>query len=413
MFMSGAIWPIILSGMAGYFVCFWPGRRPQRRILWAVCLPAILGVGLICIRYLSLDKSSGSILESGNTLKQNLVWAMASLWELGLGLRLSVLGILLIAIFALRVGFGHSLLPITLSSDAHSPNEEGHYWKRIQILVWFLVAPCLLIVSLSTFIATYSLRLVMGPFVEHSVFGWFYRSAYIFTMIVAVGIALWITRRDGWVVVRRSLRWPPEKDILLGLFFSAGIGILISIGSYLFDRVQWAAHDFGRYSPPQFGSYFSFPDPWFFLLFIAALSEGIIFRGLLQRIFIQKYGVCRGIVLVGVVWAAFHFFSDSYSGASDFGVLQRLAFRVFMCLALGFVLSWLTLRSGSVLPAAVAHAIYNILVFSDFGPPFPGKATVRAALWAVLAYVLFRYWPVKEEDEPGTVATIVEPGPAT
>ena len=167
------------------------------------------------------------------------------------------LGIPLIAIFALRVGFGHSLLPITLSSDAHSPNEEGHYWKRIQILVWFLLAPCLLIVSLSTFIATYSLCLVMGPFVEHSVFGWFCRSAYIF-MIVTVGIALWITRRDGWAVVRRSLRWPPEKDILPGLFFSAGIGVLISIGSYLFDRVQWAAHDFGTYSPPQFGSYFVF-----------------------------------------------------------------------------------------------------------------------------------------------------------
>ena len=90
MFMSGAMWPIILSGMAGYFVCFWPGRGSQRRILWAVCLPAILGVGLICIRYLSLHKSSGSILESGNTLKQNLVWAMVSLWELGPGLRLSV-----------------------------------------------------------------------------------------------------------------------------------------------------------------------------------------------------------------------------------------------------------------------------------------------------------------------------------
>src|SRR5260370_38004587 len=125
-------------------------------------------------------------------------------------------------------------------------------------------------------------------------------------MIVAVGIALWINRRDGWIVVRRSLRWPPEKDILLGLFFSAGIGVLISIGSYLFDRGQWAAHGFGKYSPPQFVSYFGFPDPWFFLLFIAALSEELIFRGLLQRIFIGKYGGYRAIFLFGIVWAAFH-----------------------------------------------------------------------------------------------------------
>jgi len=39
-----------------------------------------------------------------------------------------------------------------------------------------------------------------------------------------------------------------------------------------------------------------------------ALSEEIIFRGLLLRIFIQKHVVCRGIFLVGVVGAAFHFF---------------------------------------------------------------------------------------------------------
>src|SRR5260370_37272172 len=89
MFMSWAIWPIILSGMAGYFVCFWPGRRSQRRILWAVGLPAILGAGLICIRYLSLQKSSVSLLESGNLPTQMCVWAMTAHREQGHGLQVS------------------------------------------------------------------------------------------------------------------------------------------------------------------------------------------------------------------------------------------------------------------------------------------------------------------------------------
>lgn len=81
-------------------------------------------------------------------------------------------------------------------------------------------------------------------------------------------------------------------------------------------------------------------------------------------------------------------------------VLQHLGTRVFMCVTLSFVLGWLTLRSKSVIPAAVAHTLYNVVVFSNFGPPFAGKDIVRIGLWAVLAFALFRYWPVMAEDSP-------------
>jgi membrane protease YdiL (CAAX protease family) len=109
----------------------------------------------------------------------------------------------------------------------------------------------------------------------------------------------------------------------------------------------------------------------------------------------------RGIFFVGIVWAAFHFFSDfSFTRATDLMVLEHLGTRLFMCETLSFVLGWLTLRSKSVIPAAVAHALYNVVVFSSFGPPFPGKDIVRIGLWGVLAYALFRYWPAKAEDSP-------------
>jgi hypothetical protein len=76
-----------------------------------------------------------------------------------------------------------------------------------------------------------------------------------------------------------------------------------------------------------------------------------------------------------------------------------------MAVTLSFALAWLTLRSGSVIPAAIAHTVYNILIFSGFGIPFAGKSTLRIALWAVLAYILFRHWNVPEEAkiELGTV----------
>jgi membrane protease YdiL (CAAX protease family) len=104
----------------------------------------------------------------------------------------------------------------------------------------------------------------------------------------------------------------------------------------------------------------------------------------------------RGIFLVGIVWSAFHFPSDvafSHFSASD-AVLQ-VAFRLFLCIGQSFVLGWLTWETGSVLAPTLAHTLYNMLIYSDLGPPFPGKHLLRACLWAALAWILFRYWPVR------------------
>ena len=53
--------------------------------------------------------------------------------------------------------------------------------------------------------------------------------------------------------------------------------------------------------------------------------------------------------------------------------------------------------------------MYNVFVLSGFGPYFYSKSAVRVGLWAVLAYVLFHYWPVQVEDEPEGDVSILEP----
>jgi len=201
--------------------------------------------------------------------------------------------------------------------------------------------------------------------------------------------------------VRDSIRLPDRTSALLSLAFPVGTAVLISTGHFVVDRQLWVAHGFGNVPEPEFGSYFDIPDPYFLLLFFAAFFEETIFRGLLQKRFIQRYGMYRGIFFVGIVWAAFHFFSDfSFSRVTDLIVLEHFGIRMFMCVTLSFVLGWLTLRSRSVIPAVVAHALYNVLVFSGFGPPFPGKDVVRVGFWAILGYALFHYWPVRAENSP-------------
>ena len=185
--------------------------------------------------------------------------------------------------------------------------------------------------------------------------------------------------------------------------------MFISTGQYLFDRAQWVTHSFGNNFSPAIGTYFDLPDPWLLLAFFPALFEEIVFRGWLQKRFIQRYGVNRGIFLVGIAWAAFHFYSDRHSKQSDLEVLWSLAFRIIFCLALGYVLSWMSLRSATVLPAAFAHTLYNVLVRSGFGPTFRGEDLLRIGLWALLGCVLYHYWPVQGAEEQRTEGTIPEP----
>jgi membrane protease YdiL (CAAX protease family) len=415
-FAALAVWPIIFAGAAGYFICFWPGHHPVRRILGLVFLPTIAGLGLMFGAFAFLNgPSSSSVLEStSSVLVHRIHWAQSMLGKLPPGVQFSLTGLLLIAIFTSRLAFGIATLPLALSGRHVLQAEDSESWRRLQFLIWFLVGIAFLPVVLLSFLTMgvpFLLTSRLPSFVQSDLFP---RLSAIPETVVILGIALCIMGREGREAVRNSIRLPDLRWPLLALAFPIGIDLFISTGQYILDRVQWAANDFGKFAPPQFGSYFNAPDIWLLLLFFAAFFEEVIFRGLLQTRFIHRYGVFRGIFLVGIVWAAFHFFPDfSFLRSTDQGVLAKLGNRIFMCLALNFALAWLTLRSQSVVPAAIAHTLYNVLVSSPNGPQFAGKGVLRVALWAVLSYVLFRYWPVPAQATLGALTTATNPEPAT
>ena len=392
------VYPIIFSGVTGYFACFWPGKHPVRRVLWLVCAPALLGVALIFARVLYISATPSSILDSTSSVfGQNLPWAEVTVWKLPEGFHFALLGLLLIAIFFSRMAFGISSLPLALPGEPAIQSADSGAWRRLQILIFLLVGPLFLAYGLVSLAATKALL----TFSSRAPSYWFTILFPVFGSIVAYGVLLCFMGRNERQTTLCSVRRLTLNYILLAAAFPVGIAMMIPLAGYLPARVQWAAHDFGRSWPPQLGTYFSLPEPWFFLLFFAALCEELIFRGLLQPRFIERYGLYRGIFLVGIVWSAFHFFSDfSFSHATDLGVFEHLSFRVFICVTHSFVFGWLTLRSRSILPAAVAHTLYNVLLHANVQPYFQGQNWVRIAQWAALAYALFRFWPVKIEKSP-------------
>ncbi|HEV2198129.1 MAG TPA: type II CAAX endopeptidase family protein [Candidatus Acidoferrum sp.] len=393
---------IIFSGVAGYFVCFWPGKHAVRRIIALVCAPALLGLGLMLSRVLYLSAPPSSVLENtSSVLGHSLRMAEGILWKLPAGFQFTLLGLVLISAFALRVALGISRLPLALSADDDFQSQDSGAWRRVQILIFVLVGPYFLVGILLSFVSIGIPFTVLSRPPAYLQSDWFGRLAMVLEYVVGFGVLLCLVWRQEKESMKRALRLPDPKEMFLAATFAIGIDVLISMGQYLLERAQWAAHNFGRLGPPQLEAYFSLPDPWLFLMLFGAFCEELIFRGLLQTRLIRRYGLYRGIFFVAITWAAYHFFSDfSFLGSTPVNVFEKMGFRIFMCIGLSFVLGWLTLRTGSVLPAALAHGLYNVFSASGLGSTFPGVVLVRVGLWVVLAYALFRFWPVNAGDSP-------------
>jgi membrane protease YdiL (CAAX protease family) len=398
-----------LATAAGYFFCFWPGRHPLCKILWWVLLPAIVAVGLICGRYISLTSSQISVfLRAGGETPSSLSATVEAMWNLGSGLHVCILGLLLIAIYAFRLRAGYTSLPLALSIGGTSLPEDDDSWRRTRALTWFLVSPLGLLASAIPVLLVMEIVTQAIRFADANRYFWSSLITTVPSSLTLCVMALLISGEEGWSETRRALTLCEPSYVALGALFPTGIDVALSVGQYLYDRAYWAAHFFLLTGPPRFGDYFRFPFPSFLWMVFDPFAEEIIFRGILQPRLIRRYGTSRGIFFVGIAWSAMHFFADFNSRFSGWAALQGLCFRIILCLTLSYVLGWLTLRFGSILPAVVAHTLFNILVFSPIGPDFPGKQSVRIALWAVLAYVLYHYWPL----QTGEVAQVLPAEPS-
>jgi membrane protease YdiL (CAAX protease family) len=97
------------------------------------------------------------------------------------------------------------------------------------------------------------------------------------------------------------------------------------------------------------------------LAIVIAFGEEYGWRGYLQNE-LFKLGRVRGVLLLGVIWGAWHWplilMGYNYPGHPLLGMLLMVLYTI----GLGVVLSYAVLRSGSVLLAAYLHALNNQIV---------------------------------------------------
>jgi membrane protease YdiL (CAAX protease family) len=379
-----APYAIPFAGAAAYFICFRPGSHPVRRLFWWVCFPALAVLVAECCFYIYL------------AIKANTVASFALVWKLGPGFHFAVVGLVFVAGFTFRVALGSASLPLKLPQGVASGSDGALSWRSLQIVLWILVVwqP---LVWCAAFVVFLLMHLqATSKLLQQGLF-----TALMLTIPfgIFVGLTIWLSGKEAWTALRRAVRLPRPESFLLAIAFPLVTIFLGSLSYYLFERARWALETSEKSSPSQFAAYFGFPAAGIMLsLIFPAFLEEVIFRGLLQPRFIRRYGILRGIFLLCVIFAVWHFGSDFSPQFSDGLVLVQLGLRVLMSVAQGMVLGWLTLRTGSVLPAALAHAIYNSFAKLPSIGWGAGQSALIHLSWGLLAYILFRYWPIKDDS---------------
>jgi len=393
--------PLACAGIAAYYACFWPSTRPVLRNTFAVLIPALLTLVALLYEFFRLNRWPDSVLRFHPGPRFVLSWFSSNAGNFPTGVYICTLGLLMAGAFTVRLNLGLTSLPLSIYSGSKASPQTIDSWFRIKLLVFFLVCPLVFLQLVSNVLLFISQRGWSRMF--HSSSGVIYEVlAEFLAAFVLVVASVLILGRGGRRDARASVRLPVPYSLLIALALPIGISYLISCFAYSTDRMEWVASWLSRSSPPVFGPYFDVGLVWhasFLLMIFAAFAEEVVFRGLLLRKLMLRYGSYRGIFVTGLIWAAFHFYSDANMRLSVSAVLAGIVLRVLICLPLNFVLSWMTLRWNSVIPGGIAHTVSNILIVSKIDARFSLHYELRIALWALAALVLFRYWPVAPEGE--------------
>ena len=353
-----------------------------------------------------LDQAPGA----AHLWQPRILYALAV--NLSVGFQFASVGFVLISVFFVLYSWGRASLPIHLSaqsiSDASIPEDEN---RRTMFFVWMMIAMVFLPWVLEAALA-YLGDWIFPHFTwPHAAWtSWLPFVLHHFLLFVLVVLA-------GGKCLRKTIpamfRIPRAKYLAIAISVPAAIAYVGPVASYLRARILWTIHGWGKYDPPSPSGFLGVPSISSVWYFIPALVEEIAWRGYSQPRFIRRYGFVRGIFLVGVVWGAFHYFWDfnSYITARDVGI--GLVARLAGTISFSYVLAWLTIRSESILPAAVSHAIYNSFITSR---PVPSHTPLwlMFLLWVATGSALFHFFPPRfpATDAQSDIPPAPEPEPS-
>jgi membrane protease YdiL (CAAX protease family) len=391
----------VIAGAAGYYLCFVPPKRRSFLPVFLTLAPAI--VVLIAMTTLAVSWATGSsayVSVIGQVA--GFAWHTENFKTLVTGFDIGfwapAIGLVLMAVVFVLRHMGRATLPVRLGDPSSRPLEsetDVGEQRRTMRFVWIMIAVAVLASGLlgsSAFVLLelYGRRSWLMSTTPHGLAIEILNGA---TLSAPVLLALIPNVKS---TLREGFRLPSLSYLGLSILIPMSLAALWPAALYGYERVHWAAFESQLiYPPPNASAFFAFPVLSQLGRFAPALVEEIGWRGFLQPRFIRRYGMARGIFFVGLVWGAFHFAGDIRGHMTAVVLILRILWRLCLTISQSYVLAWLTIRSRSVLPAALTHGSYNILLLM----PIRVSIWTIPLLWAACAWVLFRYFPVEADDE--------------
>ena len=173
---------------------------------------------------------------------------------------------------------------------------------------------------------------------------------------ISIGCVLWIGLKLAKATFREVFPFKPIRWVLLipMTFTVVGLGILLSEADNLL-RSFWPIPEWlEKMLQSFFGESQNLWSSIFTLVIVAAVTEELLFRGLILRGFLQNYSARTAIVVSALLFGAFHLNPWQFTGA----------------VVLGGVFAWWFVRTRSLLPCLFGHALNNGLPLIAMAIPF-------------------------------------------
>jgi len=398
--------PIFAAGVTAYYLSLVGFQKPAQRLLDSILLPVIVGLAAKLIVAFFWFRDVG---EPAHFVNQ--VPGAARLWQpgvlralaenLGTGCQFASVGFILISAFFVLYSRGRATLPIHLPAesvfDASMPEAEN---RRTMFFVWLMIAMVFITGLPEPALQMFgSLGIIRFAQLHPN---WFLWLRQLFHALLLLAFVCGALGKNGRKMIPAMLRIPRAIYLAASIAIPAAIAYVAPVASYLHARILWGLDGWGKLVPPSPSSFLGLPPASSGSYLLYPLVEEIAWRGYLQPRFVRRYGLVRGIFLVGVVWGAFHYIWDFNPAMTAQDVCIGLVARLLVTVCLSYVLAWLTIRSESILPAAVAHATYNL----GWSLPTHSPEWLTLALWAAAGFVLLRFFL---PPSPATVAETAIP----
>lgn len=95
------------------------------------------------------------------------------------------------------------------------------------------------------------------------------------------------------------------------------------------------------------------------------LGEEIGWRGWLLGFQVEKYGEKKAVLINGTEWGILHlpliYFGFNYSMHNPGAPWSNMLMMVFVCIVLGIIFSYITIRTENCMYAAIMHGVVNVV----------------------------------------------------